>query len=216
MKKLTLATFFYILIIACQTAKNSKQEENNKLQRINELFGKAEKLTLPLVWENTSNEYPVAKNKLISPDKFDTDLFEGEANTLTLIGVLEDTSRFYTFLFSYPADDTRPYILTIDKQGELINQFLSGYSCGADCGYYCVGATFSLEKDFSFKSKHISYRAECINNYSTIDTSKVTSTVVEKRGVISKKGVITEKKEEVIEEREIPFSSEENPIEYFE
>lgn len=210
-----IAALFLIFALGCQTQEEHSVGDNKKIDRVRALYNSAEKLKLPLVWENTSNEFPIDGKRHIRLYKADTLIFSN-ATGYALMGVVRDTAKFYTFLFSYPADDTRPYILTIDKQGELINQLLSGYSCGVDCGYYCVGATFSLNKDLSFKSQHMSYSADCIENDSKLDTSKVTYTVLEKVGFISKEGKIEEKKDKVAEERAITFSSKENPIEYFE
>jgi hypothetical protein len=213
-----IVALFLIFALGCQTQQEHSVGGNKKIDRVRALYNSAEKLKLPLVWENTSNEYPTAREKHIKLSDGDTLIFGEEAALFTLLGVSKDTADFYTFLFSYPADDTRPLIVTIDKQGKLISQFLSGYSCGADCGFYCIGATFSLDKNLSFKSQHMSYSADCIENSNkvTMDTSKVTYTVLEKVGSISKNGKIKEKKDKVAEERAIPFSSKENPIEYFE
>lgn len=212
--KLT-AILFLMFSMACQTPSEPKVSVNKNLERVKSLYNKAEKLQLPIVWENTSNEYPTDKGKHIRLDEADAIIF-GSSTWLTLIGLVADTSNFYTFLFSYPADDTRPLLITLDKQGQIISQLLSGYSCGANCGFYCVGARFTLNKDYTFVSHHTSYNASCVDNDSRLDTSKVTYTVLEKLGSISRKGKIKEKEDIVVEKRTIPFSSKENPIEYFE
>lgn len=178
----------------------------------NYYYEAAAKLKLPLTWKNTSNELPVDEAKRIWLEEEDLKVFTGDDQPRNLIGVLADTSRFFTFLFGYPADDVRPYFVTFDKNGKKIDHFMTGYSCGADCGFYCIEGTFTLNKDYSFISRHVSYQAPCDDHMMEMDTSFVTYFVVERKGKILPNGKFSEGDDKTVEERTLPFSSPENPL----
>lgn len=213
MKIKLLLSITALLFFGCEgKSETAATKKTVNISRVKQLYNSAAKLKLPLQWVNTSNRLPVDKSKLIHLKESDTAIFGDEAPLLTLVGVLPDTSNFYTFLFYYPADDLRPEIHTIDKNGNTISSLRTSFNCGADCGYYCVGAEFTFKKDFSFLSQHKSYRAECNKEQTEVDTTSVTYFVIEKKGRILSNGEITEGKETAIEEREMPYSSPENPL----
>lgn len=224
--KLTLFLLAIFFVLGCVTDKQSgevqdeiqseEQTESKKQARANVIrnyyYEVAEKLQLPLVWKNTSNELPVNKSKILRIEEDDTFLFGKEAGLLTLMGVVPDTSKFFTFLFYYPGDDIRPYMITFDKKGKLIEEHGTGYNCGADCGFYCIEGIFMLNKDLSFLSRHVSYQAECDDQQIDMDTTSVTYYVLERKGKIMSNGRFSEGEDEIIEDRTMPFNSPENPL----
>ncbi len=215
--KLTVFLLAIFFVVGCATDKKSdvKTPPINQTQPIDivrEYYNKADKLQLPLVWENTGNELPVDENKILRLEEKDTLLFGKGLRELTLLGVVPDTFNFFTFLFYYPGDDLRPYLITFDKQGRLIDQHMTGYNCGADCGFYCIGGVFTLNKDLRFTSRHMSYRAECDDQQIEMDTTKVAYVVMERKGKILANGKFSEGEDKQVENREIPFNSPENPL----
>lgn len=221
--KLTVFLLAIFFVVGCATDKQSgevqdeAQAESKKQARANVIrnyyYEAAEKLQLPLVWKNTNNELPVSESKLLRVEEDDTFLFGKEAGLLTLMGVVPDTSKFFTFLFYYPADDLAPYLITFDKKGNLIDNHMTGYNCGAGCGFYCNGSVFILNKDLSFLSRQVTYEGECEDDTDNMDTTKVYYEVWERKGKILANGKIREDEEgKQIENKEIPFNSPENPL----
>lgn len=220
--KLTVFLLAIFFAVGCATDKQSgevqdeAQAESKKQAGANVIrnyyYEAAEKLQLPLVWENTSNELPVNENKILRLGEEDALLFGKEAGLLKLMGVVPDTSKFFTFLFYYPGDDLRPYMITFDKKGKLIEEHGTGYNCGADCGFYCIEGVFTLNKDLSFVSRHVSYQAECDDQQMDMDTTSVTYYVLERKGKIMPNGRFSEEDDKTIEERKMPFNSPENPL----
>ncbi len=211
--KIILPLSLLITTISCK--KESKTVTNKSAQPIDVVrncYNKAVKLKLPLTWENTANTLPVDEDEVIRLTDNDLKVFDGDNQPIHLIGVLPDTSRFFTFLFHYPGDDLLPYLITFDRSGKKIDQHLTGYNCGSDCGFYCIGGIFTLYKDYSFSSKHISYRVECDEQQINMDTTFVTYYVVERKGKLSPKGNFSEGNEKIVEERKLPFNSPENPL----
>jgi hypothetical protein len=62
----------------------------------------------------------------------DTLLFDNET---ALLGVLEDTSQYFTFVEVGIGDFLIPVIVTINKQGKLISKQALALDFGDDCGY---------------------------------------------------------------------------------
>lgn len=216
--KLTVFLLAIFFVVGCATDKKSDVEtpsenQNQPIDIVRGYYNKVEKLQLPLVWENTGNEFPVSESKILQIEEENAFLFGKEAGLLKLMGVVADTSKFFTFLFYYPADDFAPYLITFDKKGNLIDNHMTGYNCGAGCGFYCNGSVFILNKDLSFLSRQVTYEGECEDDTDNMDTTKVYYEVWERKGKILANGKIREDEEgKQIENKEIPFNSPENPL----
>ncbi len=215
--KFQLVLIGLLMLVACQPTKQTDVEKQPAMQAqpidiVRGYYNKAEKLKLPLVWENTSNELPVNEHRIFRLKEEDTLLFGKGVRELTLLGIVPDTSKFFTFLFHYPGDNLRPYMITFDKKGKLIEEHMTGYNCGVDCGFYCIKGVFTLNKDLSFTSRHVSYQAECDDQQMNMDTTKVAYVVMERKGKILANGKFSEGEDKQVENREMPFNSPENPL----
>jgi hypothetical protein len=191
--------------------EKNKNESDTKKSIVKELYNEVEKIKLPFFWENTSNKLSISIRESKSIKELSNKLFGIKFKNRAPIGVFDDTSNVYIFLFSEPADDIIPHLVTINKLGEKVDENFPGYQCGFDCGFYCEGATFEMTKGLDYISTHKSYSCDCTDegNY---DTSKVVYTVLQKRGSVSKEGKIVEGKESTVLKKEMPFFSEENPL----
>jgi hypothetical protein len=219
-----LPVLLSIALFACQqktektAAQNSETPHTPSIPQpvviVREYYNKAEKLKLPLVWRNSANDEPTNKNTNIYLEENDTALFGKEAYIMRLLGAYPDTSKFFAFLLAYPADDIMPVLVTFNKKGKRISYKMFGYGCGgADCGYYCMGATFIIENTEHFYAHHEGYYIDCdYENDGALDTTTLYYKQVRTDGYITTSGKINIDEEEILEERKLSFDSQENPF----
>lgn len=204
-------TLLITTIISC---KNESKTVTNKsaqpIDAIREYYNKAEKLKLPLNW----NEYLAANTQHIFFTDKDTFEFGQGVQQHSIVGVFHDTSKYFGFLLSYPGDDVCPIIMTFDKMGNRISfESHFNYGCGgSDCEYICKYSDFIVEKNLHFYSITKSYIKACEDETENMDTTNVEYRVTEVHGQISRTGKVKVEKAKDVEFKTWPYNSPENPL----
>ncbi len=105
-------------------------------------------------------------------------------------GILPDTSRFYSLILFFHADDLVPILMTFTKDGKKISETsLIVNGCGSDCGLDYCSSTGLIEKDLSiYCADSINY-APC-NENNEKDESKREHYINYKQGRINPDGTI--------------------------
>lgn len=213
--KLTVFLLAIFFVVGCATDKQSdvKTPPINQTQPIDivrEYYNKAEKLQLPLMWDDFLNSNP----NVLRLSTRDTIAFGEGMGALSILGAFPDTSKYFGFLLSYPADDVIPVLMTFDKDGKDVSfETEFNYGCGgSDCEYICDYTDFVIEKNLSFHSTTKSRIKVCEDNTDNMDTTIVEYFVIEKHGKILPNGKVVLNKEQTVEHKILPFNSPENPL----
>lgn len=213
--KLTVLLLAIFFAVGCATDKQSdvKPPPINQTQPIDivrEYYNKAEKLQLPLMWDDFLNSNP----NVLRLSTRDTIAFGEDMGALSILGAFPDTSKYFGFLLSYPADDVIPVLMTFDKDGKDVSfETEFNYGCGgSDCEYICDYTDFVIEKNLSFHSTTKSRIKVCEDNTDNMDTTIVEYFVIEKHGKILPNGKVVLNKEQTVEHKILPFNSPENPL----
>ena len=213
--KFQLELIGLLMLVACQPAKQNDVEKQSAIQAqpidiVRGYYNKVEKLQLPLMWDDFLNSNP----NVLRLSTRDTIAFGEGMGALSILGAFPDTSKYFGFLLSYPADDVIPVLMTFDKDGKDVSfETEFNYGCGgSDCEYICDYTDFVIEKNLSFHSTTKSRIKVCEDNTDNMDTTIVEYFVIEKHGKILPNGKVVLNKEQTVEHKILPFNSPENPL----
>lgn len=118
MKKINFYFLFFLGFVLLSFQFSQKKEVNDfdKEQKLRELISKTQILELSLflnVYEEDKSAKLIGLSQLINPN-YKTDLMH-------VLGILPDTSNYFTFLAYKIGDILYPTLITFDKKGNLID-----------------------------------------------------------------------------------------------
>lgn len=120
-------------------------------------------------------------------------------------GYLKDTSKFYSLIYLFPADNYYPVLITYSKKGEIISkESLIAVGCNYDCGLQSFSENSIINRDYSIYCADTvvwEYFCDSIGN----PISNTTETWIRyKRGKINKNGKIIMSKTNEIKRKNNP------------
>lgn len=182
---------FIYFTLSCQTdnsdstASDFKQDAVNELDVVKSMIGRVGFLELPysqnILSENIDSKWE------IYPESMDTLVFG--KGTIIVAGALPDTSTYYCFLYYLIGDLQYPHLITLDKQGNLIDDL--NISLGI-CGLPVVADTsineFTISKELqitsNFRCKGKVYTEDSMERTEDVDMQKEAIGQISKRGKI--------------------------------
>ncbi len=189
--KSTISGLFIALAIYSCTAENTANAPKAGMASVSnidphfQVFLKNFKMIdLPFVYRVTKEESAkIGKLYKVDLNSSDTTFIHSDnTNEIFCYGMLRDTSRFYTLIYYFAADDFYPVLATYTKSGKLISkEAMIVNGCGPDCGLTDYSTTGILKKDFSiFCADTIKYEYHCDDAGEPIKNSgEIISNVVE-------------------------------------
>jgi hypothetical protein len=106
----------------------NKKEPGPKTRQeaLREIYNKAEKIYLPFEYPSKEfeNSYVISgTDTLVFPDGTD------------IVGALKDTTNFFTFIRIEAGDVIYPVIITVNKNGNIIDEKVFSFEGAPDCGF---------------------------------------------------------------------------------
>jgi len=183
MKQLAVILSLSILIIGCNSNKNTNEKQTEFEKYANEI----EKIKLPL--ETNCNEWLSSSQKGISDSLIKSFGIEFS----NVYGKLSENENYTAIVYLYPADDVLPIIKTTDKNGNKI-AVLSLYEnyCGEDENFWGVSWA-RINEDLSIQLGDSLVTFERNENGEIIEETKKTE-VRNRYFYIDNNGQIIEKK----------------------
>jgi hypothetical protein len=128
------------LLISCSTQFNKSNKSDTELQ-FKKFINRQNIIKLPARIDLYKSSY-----NLIFPEISDTSIFH-ESTNMGILGILEDTLKYYYVIPMYPGDDLCPLLYVFSKNGDIIekSRLIVG-KYGPDCGSYINGYT-TISKD---------------------------------------------------------------------
>src|SRR5215831_10824324 len=118
--------FPFIIIVGCEQKKN-KASEANRIEYIRALVRQVGIQQLPFTYD-LAKKNPDSRRQ-VDRSSMDT-LFFDDLNG-SVGGVLPDTLNYYGFIYYKVGDLLYPYLVTVDKKGDVIDRQLIGIgNCG--------------------------------------------------------------------------------------
>jgi hypothetical protein len=127
----------------------------------------------------------------------DTSIFH-ESTTMGVLGILEDTSKFYYVIPMYPGDDLCPLLYVFKKNGDIIDKsrlIVGNY--GPDCGSYVYGYTV-ISKDLKIFTQDSLAQYICDSVGNELKDSLTIYVTTQKMAILSTGKVKQEKESEKI------------------
>jgi hypothetical protein len=146
--------FTMILVCSCN---NTKRQTAQTTQPENSLFKifikKFQPVDLPFTYRYTIEGLTIDFKKLqkLDSNSSDTLFLKPESPDETYCyRMLRDTTKFYSLIFLFPADEYYPVLVTYTKTGKQISQTnLIAVGCGLDCGLTYYSVTGRINNDMT-------------------------------------------------------------------
>ncbi|MCA0447939.1 MAG: hypothetical protein LCH54_17100 [Bacteroidetes bacterium] len=134
-----MKAFIFMFVLMVFTGCNLVKLESNpsiddlKSDHIRTLYKKLPKIKFS--FEYSGSKFDEIENNY-SNQNLDSLIFENNIQ-VKIAGVFQDSTKFFGFIYFYPADEMLPILVTYDKTGKMIERNLIAHECGVDCGYTC-------------------------------------------------------------------------------
>jgi len=162
-----LTTFLSTLFLfSCHNKVAEKKTYNAQPDTFRQFLKKFTIIDLPFIFRYVDYIENFDLDKMVGIDPKSNDTLYIKADYLDGIkcfGILPDTSKFFSLIFFYPADNYYPMLATYNKYGILLDQTnLIVNGCGGDCGITYCSETGIVNKDLTiYCADSINYEYQC-------------------------------------------------------
>ncbi|MGZ5244340.1 MAG: hypothetical protein ACXWW0_10595 [Bacteroidia bacterium] len=184
--------------------KKSEPKTLTKAEVLREIYRKAPKIDLPLILPDELQKY-----ERYRIEGSDTILFPDDPyfSVYGVIGVLKDTSKYFTVIREIVGDDNYGFLITFDKKGKTISTEELILGGGSDCGYdYQRKETISPDLSINLYLKEESQECNEDGAFGPITFTETTGS-----GQINKNGKIIMKKP-IVKKWVVQDSTEVSPL----